>query len=62
MWVRDHDVHILSVGEKMFTSNHRFSAKYNSNQEWVLIIKHVKVVVILIKLNNSWGQDGGGEL
>jgi len=41
-WVRDRDVHILTAGEQTFTSDQRFSAKHNSEDEWVLLIKYVQ--------------------
>jgi len=41
-WVRDRDVHILTAGEQTFTSDERFSAKHNSEDEWVLLIKYVQ--------------------
>ena len=47
-WVRDRDVHILTAGEQTFTSDQRFSAKHNSEDEWVLLIKYVQVLVIII--------------
>jgi len=41
-WVRHRDVHILTAGEQTFTSDQRFSAKHNSDDEWVLLIKYVQ--------------------
>lgn len=41
-WVRHRDVHILTAGEQTFTSDQRFSAKHNSDDEWVLVIKYVQ--------------------
>jgi len=42
-WVRHRDVHILTAGEQTFTSDQRFSAKHNSDDEWVLVIKYIQV-------------------
>ena len=42
-WVRHRDVHILTAGEKSFTTDQRFSAKHNTDDEWVLVIKYVQV-------------------
>lgn len=41
-WVRHRDVHILTAGEQTFTSDQRFSAKHNSDDEWVLVIKYIQ--------------------
>lgn len=41
-WVRHRDVHILTAGEQTFTSDQRFAAKHNSEDEWVLLIKYVQ--------------------
>ena len=42
-WVRHRDVHILTAGEQTFTTDQRFSAKHNTDDEWVLVIKYVQV-------------------
>ena len=42
-WVRHRDVHILTAGEQTFTTDQRFSAKHNTDDEWVLVIKFVQV-------------------
>ena len=41
-WVRHRDVHILTAGEQSFTSDARFSARHNTEDEWVLLIKFVQ--------------------
>ena len=41
--MRHRDVHILTAGEQTFTSDQRFAAKHNSEDEWVLLIKYVQV-------------------
>lgn len=41
-WVRHRDVHILTAGEQTFTTDQRFSAKHNTDDEWVLVIKYVQ--------------------
>lgn len=41
-WVRHRDVHILTAGTTTFTSDQRFSAKHNTDDEWVLVIKYVQ--------------------
>ena len=41
-WVRHRDVHILTAGEQTFTSDQRFSARHNAEDEWVLLIKFVQ--------------------
>ena len=41
-WVRHRDVHILTAGEQTFTSDQRFSARHNAEDEWVLMIKFVQ--------------------
>ena len=42
-FVRHRDVHILTSGEQTFTSDQRFSARHNTEDEWVLLIKYVQV-------------------
>ncbi|XP_023329668.1 zwei Ig domain protein zig-8 [Eurytemora carolleeae] len=41
-WIRHKDVHILTAGERTFTTDQRFSAKHNTDDEWVLVIKYVQ--------------------
>ena len=41
--MRHRDVHILTAGEQTFTTDQRFSAKHNTDDEWVLVIKYVQV-------------------
>ena len=47
-FVRHRDVHILTSGEQTFTSDQRFSARHNSEDEWVLLIKYVQVQYLKI--------------
>ena len=49
-FVRHRDVHILTSGEQTFTSDQRFTARHNSEDEWVLLIKYVQVQY----LKKSW--------
>lgn len=41
-FVRHRDVHILTSGEQTFTSDQRFSARHNTEDEWVLLVKYVQ--------------------
>ena len=45
-WIRHRDIHILTTGERIFTTDQRFSAKHNTEDEWVLVIKYVQVQAI----------------
>ena len=42
-FVRHRDVHILTSGEQTFTSDQRFTARHNTEDEWVLLVKYVQV-------------------
>lgn len=46
--MRHRDVHILTSGEQTFTSDQRFSARHNSEDEWVLLVKYVQVQYVEI--------------